>query len=139
MSYNVRCSNRAICGALASLAEWGSPAAELGALYVTQAPALDELFSRVAERRFLCMVYPAIDIANLTVGERLGLIEQVWDSLRRDAGDLTLNESERVLIEARRAEHRADPDSTVGWDAVRAELLNDQDADDRQNSSAPRG
>ena len=84
------------------------------------------------------MVYPTIDIASLTVGERLGLIEQVWYSLRRDAGDLALNEDERALIEVRRAEHRADPDSTVGWDAVRAELLNDQDADDRQNSSAPR-
>lgn len=84
------------------------------------------------------MVYPAIDIARLTVGERLGLIEQVWDSLRRDAGDLALNEAERALIESRRAEHRADPDAAVAWETVRAELLSDQDADDRQNKSSPR-
>ncbi|MDB4912652.1 MAG: addiction module component, family [Gemmatimonadetes bacterium] len=85
------------------------------------------------------MVYPAIDIARLTVGERLGLIEQVWDSLRRDAGDLALNDTERALIEARRTEHRADPGSAVAWDTVRAELHSDQDADDRQNTASPRG
>ena len=85
------------------------------------------------------MVYPAIDIARLTVGERLGLIEQVWDSLRRDAGDLALSEAEGALIQARRTEHRADPGSAVGWDTVRAELLSDQDADDRQSTSSPRG
>ena len=32
------------------------------------------------------MIYPAIEIAGLTVGARLELIEQVWDSLRRDTG-----------------------------------------------------
>ena len=83
------------------------------------------------------MVYPAIDIACLTVGERLGLIEQVWDSLRRDAGDLALDDAERALIAARRAEHRADPGSAVDWSTVRTELLTDQDADDRQSKSSP--
>ena len=32
------------------------------------------------------MVCPAIDMARLTVGERLELIDQVWDSLRREPG-----------------------------------------------------
>ena len=32
------------------------------------------------------MVYSAIDIERLNVGERLLLIEQVWDSRRRRAG-----------------------------------------------------
>ena len=85
------------------------------------------------------MVYPAIDIDRLTVGERLQLIEQVWDSLRRGAGVLPLNEAERAVIEARRAEHRADPGAAVAWGSVRAELLNDQDEDERQGRSSNRG
>ncbi len=84
------------------------------------------------------MVYPATDIAHLTVGERLGLIERVWDSLRRDAGDLALSDAERAVIESRRAEHRADPSSTVDWGTVRTDLLTDQDADDRRITSASR-
>jgi putative addiction module component (TIGR02574 family) len=85
------------------------------------------------------MVYPAIDIERLTVGERLELIEQVWDSLRRGAGVLPLNEAERAVIEARRTEHRADPDSAIVWETVRSELLSDQDGDEQQAKSSKRG
>lgn len=76
------------------------------------------------------MLYPAIDIERLTVGERLELIEQVWDSLRRGTGVLPLSEAERTSIEARQAEHRGDPGSAVAWESVRAELLSDQEADE---------
>jgi len=85
------------------------------------------------------MVYPAIDIARLTVGERLELIEQVWDSLRREAGVLPLNDTERAMIEARRAEHRADPTTVVEWETVRSDLLSDQEADEQRARSAKRG
>ena len=81
------------------------------------------------------MVYPAIDIDRLTVGERLELIEQVWDSLRRGAGTLPLNDAERAVIDVRRAEHRADPGAAVDWESVRADLLSDQDTDEQSGSS----
>lgn len=84
------------------------------------------------------MVYPAIDITRLTVGERLELIEQVWDSLRRDADVLPLNAAERAIIEARRAEHRAEPGAAVDWDMVRADLVIDQEADEHRGRSAKR-
>jgi len=85
------------------------------------------------------MVHPAIDIDRLTVGERLALIEQVWDSLRRGAGVLRLSEAERAVIEARRAEHRDDPTPAVEWESVRAELLSDQEADEGHERSSKRG
>ena len=85
------------------------------------------------------MVYPAIDIDRLTVGERLELIEQVWDSLRRGAGVLPLNDAERAVIDVRRAEHRADPGAAVDWESVRADLLSDQDTDEQQPGSSQRG
>ena len=85
------------------------------------------------------MLYPAIDIARLTVGERLELIEQVWDSLRREAGLLPLSDAERATIEARRAEQRADPGAAVDWETIRADLVSDQEADERQARSAKRG
>jgi putative addiction module component (TIGR02574 family) len=85
------------------------------------------------------MVYPAIDIDRLTVGERLELIEQVWDSLRRGAGVLPLNDAERAVIESRRAEHRADPDTAVDWETVRTDLIKDQVADERKAGSLKHG
>ncbi len=84
------------------------------------------------------MVYPSLDLERLTVAERLQLIEQVWDSLRHRAGTLPLSEDERALIEARRAEHRADPTAAVPWETVRAELLSDQGADDARTNASTR-
>jgi len=74
---------------------------------------LEALFSPVAEHSFLSMVHPDIDIA--------------------------LNDAERVLVESRRAEHRVDPGAAVDSETVRTEFLSDQDADDRRNTSSPRG
>lgn len=85
------------------------------------------------------MVYPAIDFDRLTVGERLELIEQVWDSLRRGAGALHLGDAERAVIEARRAEHRDNPGAAVAWETVRAELVGDQEADEQRARAAKRG
>lgn len=84
------------------------------------------------------MVYPTIDLERLTVGERLQLVEQVWDSLRRGAPVLPLNEDERALIEARRAEHRKDPGAAVAWESVRADLLSDQEGDEQRSGSPKR-
>ena len=78
-------------------------------------------------------MYPAIDIARLTVGERLALIEQVWESLRHGAGVLPLSDTERGVIEARGAELRVDPGAVVPWDTVRAELLSDQETDEQRS------
>lgn len=84
------------------------------------------------------MVYPAIDIDRLTVGERLELIEQVWESLRRGAGVLPLSDAERAVIEARRAEHRTDPGAALPWETVRVELLGDQEVDEQRGRSSER-
>lgn len=84
------------------------------------------------------MVRPSLDLSRLTVGERLQLIAQVWDSLRQRAGVLGLSEYERALIEARRAEHRVDPTLSVEWESVRADLLNDQAADEARANTLPR-
>ena len=94
-----------------------------------------ELFPDRSLSRLIAMVYPALDLERLTVAERLQLIEQVWDSLRQRADVLPLSEDEAALIEARRAEHRADPTSAVEWESLRAELRRDQDADDARTNA----
>ena len=43
------------------------------------------LSQTAAEPRFQRIAYSPIDIDQFTVGERLALLEQVWDSRRRGA------------------------------------------------------
>ena len=85
------------------------------------------------------MVRSALDVAQLTVSERLALIEALWDSLRRQPGALPLSEAERALLEERRAEHRRDPGGAVPWDVVRADLWRDQAADEMEERAGERG
>jgi putative addiction module component (TIGR02574 family) len=84
------------------------------------------------------MVRPALDLDQLTVSERLALIQAVWDSLRARPEALPLRTEERALIAARREEHRRDPAGAVPWDEVRAELWADQ-ARDEEAGAGERG
>ena len=66
------------------------------------------------------------DLLKLDVATRLELIEELWDSIASDAaaaGQMPLTEHERVLLDERLREHRADPDAGQPWAEVRAEIL----------------
>ena len=73
------------------------------------------------------MVRPGFDVHQLTVAERLELIDTLWESLRSNPEHLPVSDEERVLIEERRAEHGRNPESAVQWEDVRAHLLADQE------------
>lgn len=84
------------------------------------------------------MVRPVFDIAQLTVPERLALMADLWASLAASPAGLPLSPAERRLIEERVAEHRANPEAAIPWEAVREELLAEQAADEAMSSaSAP--
>jgi putative addiction module component (TIGR02574 family) len=85
------------------------------------------------------MVRPAIDLAQLSVSQRLALIQAVWDSLRARPDALPVNDEERALIAARREEHRRDPGGAIPWEQVRAELCADQERDEADQGAGERG
>lgn len=68
---------------------------------------------------------PALDYSELTIPERLQLVEDLWDSIAADADAelLPLTEAERVLLDERLADRDARPDSTIPWSDVRARIL----------------
>lgn len=94
------------------------------------------LSSPDAKHTFQSMPYPAPDISRMTVGERLALIEQVWESLRHDGLLPPLSDAERAVFERRRAEHRADPATAVTWETVREGLVSDQEADEEKTRAS---
>ncbi len=116
----------------------GSFASELRRYKSLRLSVSGQLCTTAPTHRFRHMVLPIVDIDRLTVGERLALIEQVWDSLRRGAGVLPLSDVEGAVIDARREEHRVDPDAAVAWESVRNDLLDDQEADE-ENPRPVRG
>jgi putative addiction module component (TIGR02574 family) len=74
------------------------------------------------------MSISAVDYQNLSVTERLQLVEDIWDSIASETPDaIVISHSQRQEIQRRVAEHDANPDSAISWDVVREELF-------RQNS-----
>jgi putative addiction module component (TIGR02574 family) len=66
------------------------------------------------------MTKPAFDFRDLTVDERLQLVEKIWDSIVEETEGspdaFSLTEEQRVELERRLAEHDRDPESSVPWE-----------------------
>lgn len=70
----------------------------------------------------------AAAIKSLPVSERIQLVEDIWDSIAEETPErvLQLSEHERGELQARFAAHLSDPNSSIPWSEVRANLLKEQ-------------
>ncbi|MGH9623584.1 MAG: addiction module protein [Bryobacteraceae bacterium] len=64
------------------------------------------------------------DFRNLSVAERIQLVEDIWDSIAIEGSEaVQLSEAQRQELQRRVQAHDADPSSAVSWEQVRAELI----------------
>ena len=64
------------------------------------------------------------DCRDMSVTERIRLVEDIWDSIASETPDsVAITDAQREEIRRRVAEHDANPASAVSWDAVRKELF----------------
>ena len=73
------------------------------------------------------MSQPAFDFRNLSIAERLQLVEDIWDSIAEETEHtpeaVPLTDEQRAELRRRREEHRRDPESAIPWEQVREELF----------------
>jgi len=65
----------------------------------------------------------ALGIDRLSVGERIALVEEIWDSIAADAERSPLTEEQKQEVDRRLAAHRANPQAAIPWEQVEAEAL----------------
>lgn len=58
----------------------------------------------------------------LPESERLQLAEMIWDSLEAKSEVFHLTEAQRQMLDQRRGEILAHPESALTWDELKAEL-----------------
>jgi putative addiction module component (TIGR02574 family) len=63
-----------------------------------------------------------LNLAKLSVEERIQLVEDLWDSIAADTGDIALTEAQRVELERRLADLEQNPDAVEPWNDVRARI-----------------
>jgi putative addiction module component (TIGR02574 family) len=65
-----------------------------------------------------------VEIAKLSVAERIKLVEDLWDGIVSEAPEsVGLTPKQRMEVERRVREHDADPSTAYSWESVRAELF----------------
>jgi putative addiction module component (TIGR02574 family) len=58
----------------------------------------------------------------LSIDERLQLVEAIWDSIAESAA-LPLTEAQKAELDRRLADHEANPSDVVSWNEVKASVL----------------
>jgi putative addiction module component (TIGR02574 family) len=62
------------------------------------------------------------DILDLSVAERIELVQDIWDSIAEIPNDLILSEKQKAELDARSTKLKKDPDSEILWEDVKASL-----------------
>lgn len=62
------------------------------------------------------------EIFNLSVAERLTLVEDIWDSIAKDADEIELSQELRDELDRRMEEYRNDPEAGVTWEKLDSRL-----------------
>ncbi len=64
-----------------------------------------------------------LGIDQMSIEDRLALVQEIWDSIAADPEQVPLTEAQRCELERRLAAHAADPTQVVPWEQVKAQAL----------------
>jgi len=63
------------------------------------------------------------EIMQLSVNERLQLVEDIWESIHNQPEELTLTDAEKEILDKRLDEFQKHPEQTVSWEEVKKNIL----------------
>lgn len=66
--------------------------------------------------------FQSLAIDQLSVAERILLVEEIWDSIAADEEQVPLTEAQKQDLERRLAAYQADPKAGSSWEEVKARL-----------------
>lgn len=64
-----------------------------------------------------------IEIASLSIGERIRLVEAIWDTRRLESEQFEVTETQKQELVRRLAAHNANPSDVISWEEVKAQAL----------------
>jgi putative addiction module component (TIGR02574 family) len=66
----------------------------------------------------------ALGIDQLSVAERILLVEEIWDSIAEEVNASELTQAQKDELDRRLAALESDPQAGSSWEEVKARLLN---------------
>lgn len=78
---------------------------------------LDYLFTRMK-------TITKADILELTVSERIQLVEDIWDSIIEIPEAIPLTQTQKEELDRRLKEYNKNPDNVISWDEIKKKIQN---------------
>ena len=66
------------------------------------------------------------DILQLSIAERIQLVEDIWDSIVAFPEALPLTEAQRQELDRRLQAHAQNPDEGISWDELKKKIRNSE-------------
>lgn len=64
-----------------------------------------------------------LGIDQLSMGERIELVQAIWDSITSEPYPPLISEAHRRELDARLAAHEVDPTDVVAWEQIKSDAL----------------
>jgi putative addiction module component (TIGR02574 family) len=68
----------------------------------------------------------ATDALDLSIPERIQLVEDIWDTIAAKADSIELTEEEKKIIDARLEKYHQNPQSGSPWEDVYKRIVSEQ-------------
>ena len=62
------------------------------------------------------------EILQLSVAERVQIVEDIWDSIGKNPDELSLSEMEKVELDKRLEGYRKNPNEGIEWETLKKNL-----------------
>jgi putative addiction module component (TIGR02574 family) len=62
------------------------------------------------------------EILQLSVAERIQIVEDIWDSIGESPEELALSEAEKLELDKRLERYRENPDEGIQWETLKKNL-----------------
>ncbi|MGI9054892.1 MAG: addiction module protein [Pyrinomonadaceae bacterium] len=63
------------------------------------------------------------EILELSVAEKIQIVEDIWDSIIRNPEKLPLSETEKKELDKRLADYEQNPDDGIEWETLKNNIL----------------
>ena len=63
------------------------------------------------------------EILELSVAEKIQIVEDIWDSIIQNPDQLPLSEKEKMELDKRLADHEKNPDDGIEWETLKKNIL----------------
>lgn len=71
----------------------------------------------------MTQLFDRLKIKDLSVEERIVLVEEIWDSIVAEEETPELTEEQKTELDRRLESFRENPDESVTWESVKSRLL----------------